>query len=129
MHYQIKFRIYLFMWIFTFGLAAITVPAHAQTRSTMGLHTEGNAVTRAVPSARNLVSTIDDLENIRTQTQGCAKDGKLFNRATGNCRLAPQAVEVEFSGGATTQLRIQRPDGSFATYNLDGADGNAVVVP
>lgn len=129
MHYQIKFRIYLFMWMFIFGTAITAMPAHAQTRSTIGLHTAGNAVALAVPSARNLVSTIDDLENIRTQTQGCAKDGKVFDRATGNCRLAPQAVEVEFSGGATTQLRIQRPDGSFATYNLDGADGNAVVVP
>jgi len=102
--------------------------AHAQTLSAKGTIV-GNAVTRAVPEAGNLASTVDSLNTIRTQTQGCAKDGKLFDRNAGTCRLAPKPIGVEFISGATTQLRIQRPDGSYATYNLDGADGNAIVMP
>lgn len=120
---------YLSVFMLALALGIIAADTRAQTLTTAGIDVSGTALGVAVPQAANIPTIIQELENLQTQSETCAQDGKLFDKNTGLCRLAPVPIVVEFTNAGPTQLRIQRTDGSFAIYNIDGADGVAEVTP
>lgn len=123
-------KLYNTLFILT-AMAAVLAPTLTlgQTLSGKGVNTGSDAISAAAPQVRGLGLSVNSINDFTTQISGCAANGEFFDNASNSCvGLAP--VDIQFSQNASsTTLRIQRPDGSYETYQLDGANGSANVVP
>lgn len=113
------------------ALFTLVGPLHAsaQVVSGKGVNTGSDAISAAVPQVRNLVTLLDSVTDITTQLSACAANGQFYNSDTQTC-MGLEPIDMQFSQNATsTTLYMQRPDGSYVTYDLDGEDGTVNVVP
>lgn len=111
------------------GLCVVLMapPVMAQTKTAKGINTGSSAIGILVPEVGNLESQVLESTALMGNIQGCGQQSRFYDPNTGDCRTT-DPVSVVFSNGAGgTRLRIQNPDGSFSTYDLDGAEGNVVV--
>jgi len=123
-----KFSKVLLTFIAASALSAPTI-VFAQTLSGKGVNTGSDAISIAAPQVRGLGVNVNSISDFTTQISGCAANGELFDNASNSC-IGLTPIDVEFSQNASsTTLRIQRPDGSYETYQLDGANGSVNVVP
>ena len=119
-------KIILAAALFTF---AMPLYAQAQVVSGKGIDTGADAVSAAVPQARNLGTLVTTVTDVTTQMSACAVNGQFYDSETQTC-MGLDPIDMQFSQNATsTTLHMQRPDGSYVTYDLDGEDGAVNVVP
>ena len=116
-----------FLAILVMACLAFAPHSYAQTRSAGGIHTGGDSISVLVPEVGGIESRVNEVTALKTEIEQCGTTNQFYDPNTDTCRTT-DPIEVTFSNTGATTLRIQHPDGSYSTHNLDGGDGTATVV-